>query len=579
MKSGPWAETGGGFPRPVWFWAGVAAGTAGTVLHLPMFLHARHMGYRMAGMAPDPAMVAGMALIVCGVGAVLVGLWPPRAEALRREAAAVRVRADDDAGLRPAHVMLLIVLSLAVTIDVMKPLTLSLVVPGVAAEYGLASPLRPGGAVSVAWLPLAGISGTMVGSFVWAGLGDRIGRRNSILLAGVLFATTSVCGAMPGFWWNVLMCFVMGMAAGGMIPIAFTLMAETVPRRHRGWLMVLIGGNVTVAYALTSWLAAVLTPEFGWRALWLVGLPTGLLLLVLNHWIPESPRFLLATGREEQARELLRRYGSTVVSPVSGPVPVSGSAPALVSGAGPGDAPGDAPGSGAGSALLSGSAHGSAHGPGSGPGPVPPGDVPGHLRLWGRGFGSRTAVLTLLATGAGLLTYGFQMWLPVNLGRVGYLEASSARILRDSALISLPLNVLTALLYGLWSSRRTAVVVAGSAAGALVVLAVAGETVAGDESLMRLLLFVPLWGISATAAVVAAYSSEVYPTALRSRGTGWAAGVSKAGGVLVLALAVGTAAVPPMEVTALVAAVPLALAAVAFVFLAPETRGRRLDES
>ncbi|ORT55444.1 MFS transporter [Streptomyces sp. CB03238] len=529
MKSTLWAEAGGGFPRPVWFWAGVAASTAGTVLHLPMFWHARHMGYRMAGMTPDPAMVAGMVLVVAGVGAVLVGLWPPRAEALRRQAAAVRVRADDDAGLRPAHVMLLIVLSLAVTVDVMKPLTLSLVVPGVAAEYGLASPLRGGGGsgVPVAWLPLAGITGTMVGSFVWGRLGDRIGRRNSILLAGVLFATTSVCGAMPGFWWNVLMCLVMGMAAGGMIPIAFTLMAETVPRRHRGWLMVLIGGNVTVAYALTSWLAAVLTPEFGWRVLWLVGLPTGLLLLMLNRWIPESPRFLLATGRVEQAREVLRRYGSTVA-----PVPEAEPAP-----------------------------------------------VSGRPRLWDRGFGGRTAVLTLLAAGAGLLTYGFQMWLPVNLGRAGYLEASSARILRDSALISLPLNVLTALLYGLWSSRRTAVVVAGAAAGALVVLAVAGEGVAGDESLMRLLLFVPLWGISATAAVVAAYSSEVYPTALRARGTGWAAAVSKVGGVVVLALAVGAAAVPPMEVTALVAAVPLALAAVAFVFLAPETRGRRLDEA
>jgi putative MFS transporter len=526
-------RAGYGFPRPGWFWLGVAAGTAGAVLHLPMFLAARHMGCRMAGMTPDPAMVTGLVLIVGGAGATLAGLWPPRAEALRREANSVRVRAEDDAGLRPAHVMLLLVLSLAVTIDVMKPLTLSLVVPGVAAEYGLASPLRSGGGVPVSWLPLAGISGTMVGSFLWGWLGDRIGRRHSILLAGMLFTTTSVCGAMPGFWWNVLMCFVMGMAAGGMIPIAFTLLAETVPRRHRGWLMVLIGGNVTVAYALTSWLAALLTPEFGWRALWLVGLPTGLLLLVLNRWIPESPRFLLATGRTDKAREVLLRYGATMT-----PAPDSD----------PDCAPAAAP-------------------------------RPGYLRLWEHGFGARTAVLTVLAAGAGLLTYGFQLWLPVNLGRVGYREASSARILRDSALISLPLNLLTALLYGLWSSRRTAAVVAGAAAAALVVLAAAGETVADDESTMRLLLFVPLWGISATAAVVAAYSSEVYPTSLRARGTGWAAAVSKVGGVLILALSVGAAAVPPLEVTALVAAVPLALAAPAFAFFAPETRGRRLDES
>jgi MFS transporter, putative metabolite:H+ symporter len=38
------------------------------------------------------------------------------------------------------------------------------------------------------------------------------------------------------------MCFLMGVAVGGMLPIAFALLAETIPARHRSWLMVLIGG-------------------------------------------------------------------------------------------------------------------------------------------------------------------------------------------------------------------------------------------------------------------------------------------------------------------------------------------------
>lgn len=49
---------------------------------------------------------------------------------------------------------------------------------------------------------------------------------------------------MPGFAWNLVMCFLMGIGAGGMLPITFALIAETVPARHRGWLMVLIGGGV-----------------------------------------------------------------------------------------------------------------------------------------------------------------------------------------------------------------------------------------------------------------------------------------------------------------------------------------------
>ncbi|MEV4740961.1 MFS transporter [Streptomyces sp. NPDC049555] len=526
--------TGGGFPRPVLFWAGAAACTTGALLHLPMYLHARHMGYRMAGMPMDAAMLTGMGLILAGLAAVTAGLLPRQAGALRRRVVSVRVRALDDAPLRPAHAALLAVLSLAVTIDVMKPMTLSFVAPGVAAEYGLASPLHPGGDVPVAWLPLAGITGTMTGSFLWGPLGDRIGRRGSILLAGVLFATTSVCGAMPGFAWNVAMCFVMGTAAGGLIPIAFTLLAETVPQRHRGWLMVLIGGNVTVAYVLTSWLAATLTPTYSWRILWLVGLPTGVLLIVLNRWIPESPRYLLATGRTEQARQVLARYGATV-------------------GTGPQDAlPAPA-------AAATGTAR-------------------GYRRLFAAAFRGPTLALTVLALGAGLMAYGFQMWLPTNLGRLGITEVSSDRVLRDSALISLPLNVLTALLYGLWSSRRTVIALSALTAGALVALAALGPTVAGHGLGLRLLLLVPLWGISATAAVMAAYSSEAYPTPLRALGSSWSAGTSKAGGVLILALSVAAVTVPPLGVTALLGAVPLALAAVAFAVFGPETRGRALDE-
>ncbi|MFD8999144.1 MFS transporter [Streptomyces abikoensis] len=521
----------GSFARPAFFWAGAAACTAGALLHLPMYLHARHMGYRMAGMPVDTPMLIGMLLIVTGVAAVLRGLLPRGADALRRRVASVRVRAVDDAPLRPAHVALLAVLSLAVTIDVMKPMTLSFVVPGVAREYGLASPLNPGGDVPVSWLPLSGIAGTMTGSFLWGWLGDRIGRRGSILLAGVLFATTAVCGAMPSFGWNVAMCFLMGTAAGGLIPIAFTLLAETVPQRHRGWLMVLIGGNVTVAYVLTSWLAATLTPTYSWRILWLAGLPTGLLLIALNHWIPESPRYLLATGRTEEARRVLARYGSTVRD-----------APAVA-------APDET-------------------------GPA----RPGYRGLFATAFRGPTLALTVLAVGAGLMSYGFQMWLPTNLGRLGIAEVSSDRVLRDSALISLPLNLLTALLYGLWSSRRTVIALAGLTAAALVALAVLAETAAGHGLPLRLLLLVPLWGISATAAVLAAYSSEAYPTPLRALGTSWAAGTSKAGGVAILGLSVAAVAVPPLGVTALLGAVPLALAAVAFALYGPETRGRRLDE-
>jgi len=84
------------------------------------------------------------------------------------------------------------------------------VTPGMRAEYGLS-------AAMVALLPLSGLTGTTVGSFIWGALADVFGRRASILLAAILFVGTSICGAMPSFYWNVVMCFMMGLAAGGML--------------------------------------------------------------------------------------------------------------------------------------------------------------------------------------------------------------------------------------------------------------------------------------------------------------------------------------------------------------------------
>ena len=67
---------------------------------------------------------------------------------------------------------------------------------------------------------------------------------------------------MPSFAWNLVMCFVMGLAVGGMLPICYALLAETIPARHRSWLMILIGADIAGAYIVTSWLAVALVPTY-----------------------------------------------------------------------------------------------------------------------------------------------------------------------------------------------------------------------------------------------------------------------------------------------------------------------------
>src|SRR3954469_14591856 len=241
------------FHHPAAFWLGVASVIVGGVLHLPMYFASAGMHYHMAGMPMDAWMKAGMLMIIGGLVASYYGLLPSGAQAapvLRRPP---RIRAMDDAPINAQHVALLLIMAIAITIDVMKPVTLGFVVPGMAKEYGLKHPaLNPHGTVPVSLLPFFGITGTVIGSFLWGWLGDRIGRRASILLAAVTFIGTSICGAMPDYRWNFAMCFVMGLGVGGMLPIVFALLAEIIPARHRGWLMVLIGGDVAGAYVVTS---------------------------------------------------------------------------------------------------------------------------------------------------------------------------------------------------------------------------------------------------------------------------------------------------------------------------------------
>jgi putative MFS transporter len=519
------------FEHPVAFWLGAAACATGVALHLPMYYSARGMGYMMAGMTPDPAMIVGMVLIFGGLAAALYGLIPRGSRQIQHKAAQLRVRALDAAPLRPQHVALLLVLSIAIVIDVMKPAALAFVAPGMAKEYGLKAATNPHGHIPVSLLPLSGITGTVIGSLAWGWLADRIGRRSSILFAGLLFVTTAICGAMPGFSWNLLMCFFMGIGAGGMLPITFALLAETIPARHRSWIMVLVGGGVSTAgYVLTSWLAGALTPHYSWRILWLIGLPTGLIFLALNYWIPESPRFLLAVGRRDEAEAIMAEFGAEIVE-VTDESEVD---------------------------------HGRARGR--------------FRQLFGAPLIGSSVAIGILALGVGLITYGFQLWIPTNLQHLGYTTVNSDYIVRNAALIGLPISLVATVLYGFWSSKKTIIVSFGLVALTLLGFVIAGNSLAHNHALLLTLLVVPLSGIPLVGAIITVYASEVYPTRIRSRGTGLAAGVTKAGGVLIIAMVVAATTTPSIALTAIIGALPLLLGMAVFGWVGRETRSRRLEE-
>ena len=510
------------------FWFGVAAVTTGVLLHLPMYAMGSGQGYRLAGMPMNTSMHVGMAAIIVGLISCLYGLYPRTAATTALAASRIRVSALDDAPLTLSHAGLLLTMTLAVTIDIMKPTALAFVMPGMTIEYGLKGPLNPAGTIPVAYVALSGIIGTVIGSFVWGWLGDRIGRRGSILYAGIGFIATSICGAMPSFGWNLVMCFLMGLAVGGMLPICYALLAETIPARHRSWLMILIGADIAGAYILTSWLAVALVPTYSWRILWLIGLPTGLLFILLNRWIPESPRFLLANGRDAEARTVMQRFGAVAVDMPASEADVESKVASRWT------------------QLASGE------------------------------FRGLTAVIGCLALGSGLVLFGFNLWIPSNLRKLGYTDADA--ILRNAALMGFPLTFAVAWMYGFWSSKKTIIAISSLTAAALFGFVVAGDDIVHNRGLLYALLIVPIWGISSVVAVLSVYSAEVYPTRVRSRGTGFAAGASKAGGVAIIALVVLGVAAPSIATVALIGAIPMTLAVVLVAVFGVETRQRRLED-
>ncbi len=202
----------------------------------------------------------------------------------------------------------------------------------------------------------------------------------------------------------------------------------------------------------------------------------------------------------------------------------------------------------------------------------------GWSQLFAGPFRGLTIVVALFGLGVGLVTFGFQLWTPSNLQRLGFDEVTSSTILRDSALLGFPATFLIAALYGFWSSKKTMILLGLVTAASLLGFVVLGDRVADNRTQLDLLLIVPITGISSILAVLVAYASETFPTRVRSRGTGLAAGASKVGGVAVIALVVAGTTPPSIARTALIGAVPLALGAIAMAVFGVETRRRRLED-
>jgi MFS transporter, AAHS family, 4-hydroxybenzoate transporter len=162
-----------------------------------------------------------------------------------------------------------------------------------------------------------GLAAMALGGPLAAYWGDRFGRRAALIGCVMAFGLATVATAfVHGLVGLTVLRIVCGMGAGGALPNASALAAEFAPLRRRAVAVKLAIVCVPLGGMLGGFIAAVVLPALGWRALYAIGgaLPV-LFAIILWFALPESPRFLaLKPALWPQLSRLLIRLGHAIPS-------------------------------------------------------------------------------------------------------------------------------------------------------------------------------------------------------------------------------------------------------------------------
>lgn len=180
---------------------------------------------------------------------------------------------------------------LAWMFDAMDVGILSFVIAALAADWAL----TPG---QMGWIGSVNSIGMAVGAFVFGILADRVGRKNVFILTLVLFSLASgLSAATTGLAAFLVLRFIVGAGLGGELPVASTLVSESVGAKERGRVVVLLESFWAAGWLIAALISYFVIPEYGWRiALILTALPAFYAIYLRIH-LPDSPEF---TAKKEK---------------------------------------------------------------------------------------------------------------------------------------------------------------------------------------------------------------------------------------------------------------------------------------
>jgi MFS family permease len=174
-------------------------------------------------------------------------------------------------------------------------------------------------AAQIGWAGSLYVAGAVVGALVFGRLADRLGRKRLFMITlAVYMGATVACGFSTGFASFAFFRFLTGIGIGGEYAAINSAIDELIPARVRGRVNLAINGSFWIGAALGALLSLVLLdervlgPEQGWRAGFLLGALLAAAILLVRRHVPESPRWLLAHGRADEAARVLDEIETSV---------------------------------------------------------------------------------------------------------------------------------------------------------------------------------------------------------------------------------------------------------------------------
>jgi AAHS family 4-hydroxybenzoate transporter-like MFS transporter len=206
--------------------------------------------------------------------------------------------AMERAPLRAFQVATFAVCMLVLTCDGIDAQLLSIVAPNIIADFGV-DKATFGVAMSAA------LVGFGLGSWGGGWLGDVIGRRWSLAIAAAVFSLATIGAAMAGGVWAMAAWrLVGGLGFGSAYANAIALSGEWLPGRWRSVAVTTLSVGTPAGGSIVGWVAPGIVAGYGWQAAFVAfGIATLLVIVLIVAALRDSPSFLMARGRREQAQE------------------------------------------------------------------------------------------------------------------------------------------------------------------------------------------------------------------------------------------------------------------------------------